>query len=80
MQIPGVLFETVVVDLMGRYAGRWREGRLARAVTLVWVAGFLSMVLPLLVVPFREIGYWRWCAVPVSFCRGVMGEGWVMWG
>ena len=50
-------------------------GKIKALLVLVWVATWLSITLPLIVPPFRELGYWRVWPVPVSVVNWVMGRG-----
>jgi len=78
-QIPGIFVELLVakfVTNLGPGMSRWR---VARVLTLAWVAAWLSITLPLLSIPFRELGYWSYHPMPVSVLRGLGGTGWLTW-
>ncbi len=78
-QIPGIFAELLVakfVTNLGPGMSRWR---VARVLTLTWVAAWLSITLPLLSIPFRELGYWSYHPMPVSVLRGLGGTGWLTW-
>lgn len=78
-QIPAFAIEFAAAAAISHYAPHVVEWRVARLLTLVWVAFILSLTLPLLTVPFREIGYWHVHAVPISLFQGLVGKGWVTW-
>ena len=80
VQVPGIFIELVVAEAVGRWAPRWKEGVIARSVTLAWVALWLCWTLPLLVVPFRELGYWTYPPMPISILGWMTGRGWWTWG
>lgn len=46
---------------------------------LSWLVLWLSLSLPLLTPPFREMEYWQWYPLPVSFLQGLFGSRWLMW-
>lgn len=46
---------------------------------LSWTIAWLCLTLPLLGVPFRELGYWEGYPVPISPIRGLLGNGWTTW-
>ena len=78
-QIPGFMVEIVVSNLLTRSVPRLVHWSATRLIVLVWVASWLSLTLPLLTIPFREIGYWHHFPLPVSPLRGLAGKGWATW-
>ena len=78
-QIPAFQIELVVSKLVATSVPSAPRFPTTRIFVLLWVAGWLSLTLPLLSVPFREIGYWRYFPLPVSLFRGLAGEGWLTW-
>ena len=79
VQIPAFQLELVVSKLAAKSVPNVPRFPTTRIFVLLWVAGWLSLTLPLLSVPFRELGYWRYFPLPVSLFRGLAGEGWLMW-
>ena len=79
VQILGFGVELTISRLVERFAPTIVNWRTTKAVVLLWVAAWLSLVLHLLTVPFREIGYWQYHAVPISVFRGLAGTGWTSW-
>ena len=78
-QIPAFGVELATSELVDHFAPNATRRSLVRVLVMVWVAGWLCLTLPLLTVPFREIGYWHYYAVPFSIMRGVAGQGWITW-
>ena len=78
-QIPAFQIELVVSKLVKTSVPSVLGFPMTRIFVLLWVAGWLSLTLPLLSVPFREIGYWRYFPLPVSLLRGLAGQGWLTW-
>ena len=78
-QIPAFQVELVVSKLVATSVPSVLRSPTTRIFVLLWVAGWLSLTLPLLSVPFREIGYWHYFPLPVSLFRGLAGKGWVTW-
>ena len=78
-QILAFGIELAVMKLLSRYRRSATSWWGSRILVLLWVAFWLSLTLPLLVVPFREIGYWHYHAVPISPFRGLTGGGWITW-
>ena len=78
-QIPAILFEVAVAECMKSVSPRWMEGKVARLVTLFWVAAWLSLCLPMVTIPFRELGYWTYAPMPISLVGGITGHGWWTW-
>ncbi|KAI4253669.1 MAG: hypothetical protein LQ352_003557 [Teloschistes flavicans] len=77
VQILGIGFETVVEKLVPR---RWWNGALADACRFLWVGGWLMFTVPMLAMPFRELGYWKYGPLPVSLIGYLGGRGWWAWG
>ena len=78
-QIPAFGVEMLVSRIMARVMPTVTHHKVTKLLVLIWVAGYLSLTLPLLTVPFREIKYWHYWSVPVSLIRGLTGKGWVTW-
>lgn len=78
-QIPGVFLELLVARCVENLVPGMSRGRLAQVLTLAWVAAWLSITLPLLLIPLRELGYWTYHPMPVSVLRGLGGTGWLTW-
>lgn len=78
-QIPAFQIELVVSRLVATSVPSVPRFPTTRIFVLLWVAGWLSLTLPLLSVPFREIGYWRYFPLPISLFRGLAGNGWLTW-
>lgn len=53
---------------------------LRRTGNVLFVAAWLWVTGPLLADDFARCGVWLFEPLPVSLLRGVMGEGWWMWG
>ncbi|KAI4229012.1 MAG: hypothetical protein LQ349_006459 [Xanthoria aureola] len=82
LQILGIGIEVAVVEAFQRVCPsrwRWRGSMVGRIVTLGWVGLWGSYTLPLLAVPFRELGYWDYPPLPVSVTRWGLGRGWWAW-
>ncbi|KAL8946919.1 MAG: hypothetical protein Q9222_006744 [Ikaeria aurantiellina] len=54
-------------------------GRMRKVVVFGWVALWLCYTLPILAVPSREMGYWRYPPLPVSLIGWFRGTGWWVW-
>ena len=78
-QIPAFQIELVVSKLVATCVPSVPRFPTTRIFVLLWVVGWLSLTLPLLSVPFREIGYWRYFPLPASLFRGLAGKGWLTW-
>ena len=74
-QIPAFQIELVVSKLVATSVPSVSRFPATRILVLLWVGGWLSLTLPLLSVPFRELGYWRYFPLPVSLFRGLAGKG-----
>ncbi|KAG6986413.1 hypothetical protein G7Y79_00097g101370 [Physcia stellaris] len=80
VQVLGFGLEVLGAQAWGYFfPGIGTERRAMRMGVLVWVIAWLCVSLPLIVPPFRELGYWRVWPMPVSVVQGVVGRGWVMW-
>ena len=79
VQIPAFQIELVVSNLVSTSIPSVLRFPTTRIIVLFWVAGWLSLTLPLLSVPFRELGYWRYFPLPISLFRVLAGKGWLMW-
>lgn len=78
-QVPAFGIEMEVSKVIARFAPQLPQWRASEMVILAWTAGWLSLTLPILTDPFREIGYWTHHAVPSSLLRGLAGKGWITW-
>lgn len=78
-QVPGIGVETLVSKLTCRYAPGMAKQPWIKVLAFTWTGCWLCLTLPLLVVPFREIGYWRGSPVPVSLLRHAE-DGWRQFG
>lgn len=70
-QIPCIFLELLVAKSIEIMVPGMNRGGVARFLTLAWVAAWLSVTLPLLSIPFRELGYWTHHPMPVSVLRGL---------
>lgn len=78
-QIPAFAFEVAVSKLVARFTPRVLDWSVTRVLVTVWTAAWLCLTLPLLTVPFRELGYWHYYSVPVSLLQRLSGKGWWTW-
>ncbi len=78
-QIPAIGVEILVSKILRRLAPKFSTSPLAKFLTMIWVAAWSAIILPILTVPFRELGYWRVYPVPVSIMQGLSGNGWLTW-
>ena len=78
-QIPAFQTEVLVSKLVAKFAPSLTHLRVTTVFVLLWVAAWLSLTLPILTVPFREIGYWHQFPLPVSLVRGLAGQGCLTW-
>jgi len=78
-QVPAFAVEVVVSKLFARFAPHVPQWSVAKIVILAWTAAWLCFTLPLLAVPFREIGYWTMFPLPFSVFQGLAGQGWRTW-
>ncbi|KAL8969615.1 MAG: hypothetical protein Q9197_004245 [Variospora fuerteventurae] len=80
LQILGIGIELGVLKFVGRYhVGLTSPSSFGRWYTLLWVMIWFSFTLPLLAIPFRELGYWRYPPIPVSIIGWVCGGDWWVW-
>lgn len=83
-QAIGILSEALAAGLIVRLTGVrvWQGGFgwcIRAGVTLVWVYLWFTVSSTLLFEAGRQLGWWRVWPVPVSFWRGLRGEGWLTW-
>ena len=74
-QIPAFGIELVVSNLVARLAPGIVGWHASKVLVLIWTAFWLCLTLPILTVPFREIGYWQYDAVPASLLHALSGKG-----
>lgn len=79
VQVLGIGVEVFVEGVLGMKVSRWGKGGLGKVGRMLWVVVWLSYTLPLLAIPFRELGYWRYPPLPVSAVAWVSGRGWWVW-
>ncbi|KAI4174779.1 MAG: hypothetical protein LQ348_006322 [Seirophora lacunosa] len=79
MQILGIGFEVVFSRIVGRSNVSLTTSSFGRWCTFLWVTLWLSSTLPLLAIPFRELGYWRYPPIPVSIIGWISGGDWWVW-
>ena len=53
--------------------------RLREVLTFTWVIVWLSFTIPILVEPFKQLGYWKYPPLPISAVGYLEGRGWWMW-
>ena len=58
VQIPGIVFETMVEGAVRRCMPDDRHRLSTKTIALLWTVAWLCLVLPMLTIPFRDIGYW----------------------
>ena len=75
LQVFGFAVEIVAARVFPRTKG----GRVRETLVLLWVFAWLSITLPMIVVPSRELGYWDVWPVPVSFVRWGWAGRWGRW-
>ena len=79
-----IICEAVVVQLAGIAVGlevfEASVGMVFKMIinAMVFVAWFTT-TLPIFGEAARQLGYWRVWLVPVSFWKGLKGEGWIAW-
>ena len=78
-QIPAFGIELAASKVVARFVPHILHLSATRLFVFAWVAAWLCLTLPILTVPFREIGYWHHYAVPFSVLHGLAGKGWVTW-
>ncbi|KAL8912480.1 MAG: hypothetical protein Q9171_002493 [Xanthocarpia ochracea] len=74
MQALGIGVELGVVRIFRRILPGWSVSPLRKAGTLMWVMLWFSCTVPLLVVPFRELGYWKYPPLPISVIGWLLGR------
>lgn len=79
MQILGIGFEVVFSRVVGRSNVSLTTSSFGRWCTFLWVTLWLSSTFPLLAIPFRELGYWRYPPIPVSIIGWISGGDWWVW-
>ncbi|KAL8678696.1 MAG: hypothetical protein Q9186_004971 [Xanthomendoza sp. 1 TL-2023] len=77
MQAVGIGCEVSVARIFR--SRRWNSSIWGRLGTAVWVMVWFSYTLPLLAIPFRELGYWTYPPLPISFVGWLLGKGWWVW-
>lgn len=75
LQIPAFVFEVQVSAVCKRLFPALKGSLLARALSLFWVFSWMAFTLPLLAVPFRELGYWKYPPLPISIIGVITGRG-----
>lgn len=78
-QIPAFGLELAVSKLVARFIPQALDWSVTRALVIAWTAAWLCLTLPLLAVPFRELGYWHYHPLPVSLLQGLSGKGLWTW-
>lgn len=78
-QIPAIGVELLVSKSFRHLAPNLSRSPLARVATVIWVAAWFALILPILTVPFRELGYWRVYPVPISIMQWLCGKGLLTW-
>lgn len=83
-QAVGIMLEAMVAWLVVRLTGSrvWQAGGgwwLSAVAALGWVYLWFTLSSTLLFEAGRHLGWWRVWPVPVSFWRGLRGEGWLTW-
>ena len=80
MQILAVGVEMAFEKIKKRWVGRGDGATmLKRVATLMWVAVWLCICLPVLGHAAKELGYTTVYPVPISACNAIKGEGWIRW-
>lgn len=79
IQTLGIAIELCILKATRRIHVQISSSALGRCCTLVWVMLWLSYTLPLLAIPFKELGYWRYPLVPISMINWLSGRGWWVW-
>lgn len=79
LQILGIGMELCAANLARRISLGRIISSIGRYCTLLWVMIWLSYTLPLLAIPFREIGYWTYPVLPVSVISRLGGGDWWVW-
>jgi hypothetical protein len=84
MQPLAIIAEVCLARMVSHSIGLdvFKEGvglTLKRAVNLTVFVMWFTFSIPFLGEAVRQLGYWRFCPVPISLWRGLRGEGWIMW-
>lgn len=79
LQILGFGIELCVTKIVQRVTPRLSSSGVGRYCTLLWVTTWLSCTLPLLAIPFRELGYWTYPPLPLSLISRLGGGSWWVW-
>lgn len=77
-QIPGFGIELLLAKAIKRLFPGAVDWPGAKVLVVCWAASWLCVTLPILIVPFRELGYEKAYLVPISLFRGLNGEGWLV--
>ncbi|KAL8753676.1 MAG: hypothetical protein Q9184_005351 [Pyrenodesmia sp. 2 TL-2023] len=72
-QILGIGIELLFSKLIQNVLAELRPSSFWRICTLLWVMLWLSYTLPLLAIPFRELGYWKQPVLPISIINRLSG-------
>ena len=75
----GFAVEYAATTILERSFSRGTRWPIAKLVVLTWVSAWLCLTLPLLTIPFRELGYWTVYPIPFSVLNGLIGAGWRTW-
>ena len=78
-QIPAIGAEVLVARIFRRIAPSFSKSSVGKALTIFWVATWSATILPILTIPFRELGYWHVYPLPISIMQGIFGTGWYTW-
>ena len=78
MQIAGFAVEIALAKGISSVYPGAKDLPGAGMMVLIWVAGWLCMTLPMITIPFRDLGYQVGCPVPFSLVRGLSREGWTV--
>lgn len=79
LQILGIDVELCVANIARSVSPALKSSRIGRYCTLLWVVIWLSYTLPLLAIPFRELGYWTYSVLPFSLISRLGGGNWWVW-
>jgi len=79
VQILAFGVELIASKLVAHFVPTIQRRSVTKTLVLLWAAAWLCLTLPLLTIPFREIGYWHYYGLPVSVIRGLGGAGWMAW-
>ena len=79
VQPVGFAVEVVVTMALDKIAPKAKHWPVSSLVVLVWVSAWLCLTLPLLTVPFRELGYWTVYPIPFSIVSRLAGDGYWTW-